>query len=78
LILGCKDHIEILDQELEEDLKQNQENFSTRNKFSQSEFAIDGTENPHPRFPGLMKSIRERRGEKVKILVPMYHDVYTS
>jgi hypothetical protein len=78
LILGCKDHIEILDQELAEDLKQNQENFSTRNKFSQSEFAIDGTENPHPRFPGLMKSIRERRGEKVKILVPMYHDVYTS
>ncbi len=78
LILGCKDHIEILDPELAEDLKQNQENFSTRNKFSQSEFAIDGTENPHPRFPGLMKSIRERRGEKVKILVPMYHDVYTS
>jgi hypothetical protein len=74
LILGCKDHIEILDPELAEDLKQNQENFSTRNKFSQSEFAIDGTENPHPRFPGLMKSIRERRGEKVKILVPMYHD----
>jgi len=77
-MLGCKDHIEILDPELAEDLKQNQENISTRNKFSQSEFAIDGTENPHPRFPGLMKSIRERRGEKVKILVPMYHDVYTS
>ena len=49
-----------------------------RNKFSCSEFAIDGTENPHPRFSGLMKSIRERRGEKVKILVPLFNDVYTS
>lgn len=48
-----------------------------RNQFSRSEFVIDGTENPHPRFSGLMKSIRERRGEKVKILVPIYKDVNT-
>lgn len=78
LILGCKDHIEILDQDLLEDLKENQENLSIRNKFSRSEFAIDGTENPHPRFPGLMKSIRERRGEKVKILVPIFKDALTG
>jgi hypothetical protein len=78
LILGCKDDIEILDPVLAKDLKENQENLSTRNKFSLSEFAIDGTENPHPRFPGLMKSIRERRGEKVKILVPLFQDVYTN
>jgi hypothetical protein len=78
LILGCKDDIEILDPVLAKDLKENQENLLTRNKFSRSEFAIDGTENPHPRFPGLMKSIRERRGEKVKILVPMFQDVYTN
>lgn len=25
-----------------------------------------------------MKSIRERRGEKVKILVPIFHDKYTN
>ncbi len=77
MILGCKDHIEILDPELSEELKENQENLSLRNKFSRSEYAIDGTENPHPRFPGLMKSIRERRGEKVKILIPEFKDVYT-
>ena len=47
-----------------------------RNKFSRSEYAIDGTENPHPRFPGLMKSIRERRGEKVRILVPLFNEMF--
>jgi len=39
---------------------------------------IDSTENPHPRFRGLMKSIRERRGEKVKILIPIYPDTNTN
>jgi len=48
------------------------------NKFSKSKFVIDGTENPHPRFSGIMKSIRERRGEKVKILVPIYPDTNTN
>lgn len=48
------------------------------NKYSLSRFTIDGTENPHPRFPGLMKSIRERRGEKVKILAPIYRDLNTN
>lgn len=48
------------------------------NKFSHSKFTIDSTENPHPRFPGLMKSIREHRGEKVKILIPIYQDENTN
>jgi len=48
-----------------------------RNVYSQSEFAIDGTENPHPRFPGLMQSIRERRGSKVQILVPAFKDAHS-
>ena len=51
--------------------------YMERNIYSRSEFAIDGTENPHPRFPGLMQSIRERRGEKVCILIPIYHDKNT-
>jgi glutamate--cysteine ligase catalytic subunit len=34
--------------------------------------------NPHPRFPALSKNIRERRGSKVQILVPLYKDVNTS
>lgn len=54
------------------------DNLSSINKFSRSIYAIDGTENPHPRFSGLMKSIRERRGDKVKILVPLYMDVNTD
>jgi len=43
------------------------ENLEEINQYSKSKFIIDGTENPHPRFGGLMKSIRERRGEKVNI-----------
>jgi len=37
------------------------------NEFSQSQFVFDETCNPHPRFRYLVKSIRERRGDKVNI-----------
>jgi glutamate--cysteine ligase catalytic subunit len=33
---------------------------------------------PHPRFLGLAQSIRERRGEKVNIQVPLFIDSKTS
>ena len=72
LILGTKDYIDLNDPKLEEEIKHYEGRLAERNEFSKSDFVIDGTENPHPRFPGLMKSIRERRGEKVKILVPLY------
>ena len=39
---------------------------------------IDKTINTHPRFSGLVKSIRERRGKKVEIKVPIYQDVETN
>lgn len=39
---------------------------------------IDKTINSHPRFSGLVKSIRERRGKKVEIKVPIYKDVATN
>jgi glutamate--cysteine ligase catalytic subunit len=39
---------------------------------------FDETCNPHPRFRYLVKSIRERRGEKVNIQVPIYQDKYTK
>jgi len=39
---------------------------------------LDSTVNPHPRFGGLVKSIRERRGEKVNITVPLYQDKETD
>lgn len=78
IILGTKDHIAIEDEEVLEEISRFDGNLELRNKFSQSLFAIDSTENPHPRFPGLMKSIRKRRGEKVKILVPIFKDAKTN
>jgi hypothetical protein len=71
-------HIE--EQELKEEIEslRTNQDYIDRNIHSRSEFVIDGTENPHPRFPGLMQSIRERRGEKVRILVPIYQDKNTS
>lgn len=77
LILGTRNHIHITDPDLIKEIKHCKGHLEEINQYSKSEFAIDGTENPHPRFPGLMKSIRERRGEKVKILVPIYPDTHT-
>ena len=77
LILGTRDHILIEDPELIKDIKSCHGDLTLINKHSKSEFIIDGTENPHPRFPGLMQSIRERRGSKVKILVPIFKDTFT-
>ena len=58
LILGTKDHIDLNDPKLEEEIKEYEGRLAERNEYSRSDFVIDGTENPHPRFPGLMKSIR--------------------
>jgi glutamate--cysteine ligase catalytic subunit len=48
------------------------------NEYSNSQYVFDDTCNPHPRFRYLVKSIRERRGEKVSIDVPIYQDKYTD
>mgnify|MGYP007026483650 CR=1 FL=1 len=78
-ILGTEDHIDLQGREdLIEKVKQNIGHFEEINQYSKSKFIIDSTENPHPRFSGLMKSIRERRGEKVKILIPVYPDQKTN
>ena len=75
VILGTKDHMYLTEKE---DLKQKilaaNGDLEKINEFSRSKFVLDSTENPHPRFSGLMKSIRERRTEKVKILIPLYQD----
>jgi hypothetical protein len=42
------------------------------------QFIPEFTASPHPRFLGLAQSIRERRGEKVKIISPIYKDSETS
>ena len=42
-----------------------------------SEYISDNIINPHPRFGTLTANIRQRRGEKVNIRVPLFRDVNT-
>lgn len=42
-----------------------------------SDYIGDGIINPHPRFGTLSANIRQRRGEKVNIRVPLFRDVNT-
>jgi hypothetical protein len=42
-----------------------------------SDYIGDGIINPHPRFGTLTANIRQRRGEKVNIRVPLFRDVNT-
>lgn len=44
---------------------------------TESEYIGDGIINPHPRFAALSANIRKRRGEKVDIRVPLFHDTNT-
>lgn len=78
MILGAKDHIKFDNPEMTEEVKKFEGRLQERNKYSRSKFIIDSTENPHPRFGGLMTSIRERRGELVNIQIPIYRDDNTN
>lgn len=44
---------------------------------SESECVPDAVINPHPRFPTLTQNIRNRRGSKVDIRVPLFKDTAT-
>jgi glutamate--cysteine ligase catalytic subunit len=44
---------------------------------SLSEYVPDFVINPHPRFGALTRNIRARRGSKVDIRVPLFHDSQT-
>ncbi len=44
---------------------------------SESMYAPDGCINPHPRFATLTANIRQRRGSKVHIKVPLFEDIMT-
>ncbi len=44
---------------------------------TQSDYIGDGIINPHPRFGTLTANIRERRGSKVNIRIPLFRDVNT-
>ena len=43
-----------------------------------SQFVPDEIANPHIRFPTLAANIRSRRGRKVQVNVPVFHDTKTS
>jgi glutamate--cysteine ligase catalytic subunit len=43
-----------------------------------SQFLPDEIANPHIRFPTLAANIRSRRGRKVEVNVPIFHDINTS
>jgi glutamate--cysteine ligase catalytic subunit len=78
LILGTRDHIKFDNPDMIEEVKEFQDKLEERNQYSRSRFVIDSTENPHPRFSGLMKSIRERREGKIEILIPIFPDTNTN
>lgn len=42
-----------------------------------SDYVSDDIINPHPRFGTLTANIRQRRGQKVNIRVPLFRDIYT-
>ena len=47
-------------------------------RVSQSLYIPDACIQPHPRFPTLTANIRQRRGQKVMITVPVYPDTHTD
>ena len=76
--LGTPGHIDVGDDELQQRINENINDLSPVNDFSKSKFVVDKTINDHPRFSGLVKSIREHRGEKVNIQIPLYKDEKTN
>lgn len=76
--LGTPNHIQFEDSDYNKLVKENMNNLPEINESSKSRFAVDKSINNHPRFSGLVKSIRERRGEKVDIRVPIFKDEKTN
>ena len=61
-----------------EEQKADDKKKKNNNYASQSIFVSDEIINSHPRFPALTKNIRDRRGEKVNIRVPLFIDEKTN
>ncbi|CAG8459855.1 13849_t:CDS:10 [Funneliformis caledonium] len=51
--------------------------YEPRGEASRSLFVPDEVINPHARFPTLAANIRKRRGSKVAINMPIFHDIKT-
>jgi hypothetical protein len=52
--------------------------YKNENVFSDSNYVHDLIINSHPRFGFLTKNIRERKGKKVNIKLPIYYDRDTN
>ena len=52
-------------------------NYPPSGERLRSQFLPDEIANPHIRFPTLAANIRSRRGRKVEINVPIFHDEKT-
>lgn len=76
--LGTPNAIYLEDEGLRAYVSENMGKLEDINNYTQSKFAIDKTINPHPRFGNLAQCIRERRGEKVEITVPLFEDKHTN
>jgi glutamate--cysteine ligase catalytic subunit len=77
-ILGTPNHILISDPLILQELEEHNNILVDVNHASKSKYILDSTLNPHPRFRGLMQSIRERRGKKIEIYAPIYPDTNTN
>lgn len=78
MFLGTSKGIHIEDPELNRFVQENMGDLASMNACTRSLFVPDMAINNHPRFPGLVQSIRERRGQKVNITVPLFQDVNTN
>lgn len=75
------DHKKAINKSSSEEVKANEDSdddiFNEKNPVTKSSYIHDEIINRHPRFPTLTGNIRERRGEKVCILYPLYKDENT-
>ena len=76
--LGTEFSVYHEDEELRNYVHQNHGNLESINQYTESKFIVDSTINPHPRFGNIAKCIRQRRGEKVNITVPLFKDKNTD
>jgi glutamate--cysteine ligase catalytic subunit len=76
-----QDYLKLINNEEEKDEKEEikllLEQIKT-NPYSKSIYTSDMIINRHPRFAGLTKNIRTRRGSKVEIKVPIFKDINTN
>ena len=76
--LGTKNGMYLEDPEIRAFVKENTGHLESINVNTESLFTPDCSINNHPRFGTIARCIRERRGEKVNIQVPLFQDQNTD